>query len=111
MTEMSGLSGLPGGYDRMKSNIQTSSFFRAEQAFLTPPEPTYEPERIRRKKQEICKEIENMLSIFAETWCGEITPDTDFSWLIQGASTLADEIEEYARYLDLLDDELRRRGM
>ncbi|WP_158498146.1 hypothetical protein [Methanospirillum hungatei] len=52
-----------------------------------------------------------MLSEYAHTFCGEITVNMDFSVLILATIRMADEIEIYARYLDLLDDHLQTYGI
>jgi len=83
-----------------------SSFFRAEKLFLLPPDDEAGPDCIRQRKQEICQRIEEMLSEYADRFCGEITVNMDFTVLILATTRLADEIEIYARYLDLLDDHL-----
>ena len=90
----------------MNEDSRPSSFFRAEKQFLTPPDDKPGPDCIRLRKQEICQRMEQMLSDYADTFCGEITVNMDFTVLILATTRLADEIEIYARYLDLLDDHL-----
>lgn len=52
-----------------------------------------------------------MLSDYTEAFCGEITLDMDFPNLIMTTTRLSDEIENYARYLDLLDDHVQEKGI
>jgi hypothetical protein len=84
-----------------------SSFFRAENQFLMPSDDDPGPDCIRLRKQEVYRMIEDMLSDYADMFCGEITPDINFTGLIQSTTRMADEIEIYARYLDLLDDHVQ----
>ena len=87
------------------------SFFRAEHRFLMPPDDKPGPDCIRLRKQEICRRLEEILSDYADTFCGEITPDINFTGLIQATNRMAEEIEIYARYLDLLDDHVQTYGI
>ncbi len=95
----------------MNGDNLPSSFFRAENQYLMPPDDEPGPDCIRQRKQEICQRIEDMLSDYADTFCGEITVNMDFSVLILATTRMADEIEIYARYLDLLDDHLQTYGI
>ncbi len=95
----------------MNGDDRPSSFFRAENQFLMPSDDEPGPDCIRQRKQEICQRIEDMLSDYTDTFCGEITPDIYFPGLIQATTQMADEIELYARYLDLLDDHLQTYGI
>jgi len=52
-----------------------------------------------------------MLSDYAEAFCGEITLDMDFPNFFMATTRLSDEIENYARYLDLLDDHVQEKGI
>jgi len=87
------------------------SFFRAENKYLLPPDNEPGPDCIRLRKQEVYRMIEDMLSDYADTFCGDITPDINFSELIQATNRMAEEIEIYARYLDLLDDHVQAYGI
>ena len=88
-----------------------SSFFQAENKYLLPPDDEPGPDCIRQRKQEICQRMEEMLSDYADTFCGEITVNMDFAVLILATTRLAEEIEIYARYLDLLDDHVQTYGI
>ena len=87
------------------------SVFRAENKYLLPPDNEPGPDCIRLRKQEVYRMIEDMLSDYADTFCGDITPDINFSELIQATNRMAEEIEIYARYLDLLDDHVQTYGI
>ena len=95
----------------MNGDDRPSSFVQAEKQYLMPPDDEAGPDCIRQRKQEICQRIEDMLSDYANTFCGEITQDINFSELIQATTRMADEIEICARYLDLLDDHLQAYGI
>jgi len=95
----------------MNGGNRPSSFFRAEKQYFMPPDDEPGPDCIRQRKQEICQRIEDMLSDYADTFCGEITVNMDFAVLNLATTRLADEIEIYARYLDLLDDHLQTYGI
>ena len=95
----------------MNGDDRPSSFFRAENQFLMPSDDEPGPDCIRQRKQEICQRIEDMLSEYAHTFCGEITVNMDFAALILATTRMAEEIEIYARYLDLLDDHLQTYGI
>lgn len=95
----------------MNGDDRPSSFFRAEKLFLLPPDDDPGPDCIRQRKQEICQMIEDMLSDYADTFCGEITVNMDLAVLILATTRLEDEIEIYARYLDLLDDHVQTYGI
>ena len=88
-----------------------SSFFRTENKYLLPPDDEPGPDYIRQRKQEICRKIEDMLSNYADNYCGEITLERNFIGLIQATTHMAEEIEIYARYLDLLDDHVQAYGI
>ncbi len=95
----------------MNEDSRPSSFFRAEKQFLMPPDDKPGPDCIRQRKQEICQRMEEILSDYADTFCGEITVNMDFAVLILATTRLAEEIEIYARYLDLLDDHVQTYGI
>ena len=95
----------------MNGDDRPSSFVQAEKQYLMPPDDEAGPDCIRQRKQEICQMIEDMLSDYADTFCGEITVNMDFAVLILATTRLAEEIEIYARYLDLLDDHVQAYGI
>ncbi len=95
----------------MTGDIHASSFYRAERDYLAPPDDGPGIECIRRKKRDVCRAIEEMLSDYADMFCGEITPGMDFQRLISGTIRMAEQIEIYARYLDLLDDHMEKIGV
>ncbi len=74
-------------------------FFREEKQYLMPPDDEPCPDCIRLRKVEICRRVDDMLSDYADTFCGEITLDINFSELIQATNRMAEEIEINARYL------------
>ncbi|HOJ97559.1 MAG TPA: hypothetical protein PK024_12070 [Methanospirillum sp.] len=92
----------------MTGDIPASSFFRALQEFLIPSENESGIDSIGRKKREVCRTIEEMLSDYANMFCGEITPEMDFQMPISHTIRMAEQIEMYARYLDLLDEHLEK---
>lgn len=87
-----------------------SSFYHAEEQYLSPPDDVGGLDCARRKKLEVCELIEDMLVDFSDSFCGEVRPDMNFSGLIEAAYRLAEQIEIYAKYMDGLDERYQLYG-
>jgi len=85
----------------------SSSFTKAEDAWLSPPDGDTELTELKDEQQHLCSEIEDLLTAFCEEFCVHITPDTNMYRLIAGLSDLSLQIRDRVFALDCLEDEMK----
>lgn len=88
-------------------NPPSSSFSRAEDAWLSPQDGDAELAELKDEQHHLCSEIENLLTAFCEEFCVHISPDTNMYRLIAGLSDLSLQIRDRVFALDCLEDEIK----
>jgi len=81
------------------------SFYRAENAWLSPPDNGADDDA-KSREQEICEEIEELLVSYADRFCGEISPgmDIDFQELVSATHALKQGITAAVEILACSDE-------
>ena len=82
----------------------SSSFARAEAAWLQPPEYRPTPDDIDQDLQQVKKDVEKLTCDFAEEYCGEVEESSDIDAIITAAKTMISVLDEKAAEMAELEE-------
>ena len=84
----------------------SSSFARAEAAWLEPPEYRPTPDDLDQDLQRVRGEVEKLTLNFSEEYCGEVEESSDVEAIVTAAKTMIEVLDEKAAEMIELEESL-----